>query len=131
MMKIKIITGCILTVCILLIIPSVPAVQYNTLVETNKSQMKENIKTLAANEFKQKFNDIFAKELRTSLQKSLLPGIIIIVIINFLLQISAGAIYFGADFIAWVAFLAYIPFAILYVIGVTLGIWPTFPSIPG
>ena len=48
-MKTKIMIGSCLAVCILMLVPLVPAVEYNTTVETNKSTLFEKIKNLDIN----------------------------------------------------------------------------------
>ena len=54
-MKIKIVIGCILAVCILLMVQSISAVQYATVVETNRSQILQQLKSMNVNQLREKF----------------------------------------------------------------------------
>ena len=57
-MKKKIIIGSLLTVIILMILPSVSAVEFNTAVESNKAQILEQIKNIDFRELKEKLKNI-------------------------------------------------------------------------
>ena len=54
-MKTKIVIGCILTVCILMMVPSISAVQYTTVVETNRSQILQQLQSMTVNQLREKF----------------------------------------------------------------------------
>ena len=97
-MKKKIIIGSLSAVFMLLMLPSVSAVEFNTVVETNKSQILEQIKNIDINEFKEKFQNINKLELRQRIFKELQehkhqfaidsepPGYILYNVITFILE---------------------------------------------
>ena len=49
-MKTKIVIGCIAAVFLLMMLPSVSAVEFNTTVESNRSQILEQIRSMDINE---------------------------------------------------------------------------------
>ena len=57
-MKKKIVIGSILTVIILMILPSVSAVEFNTAVESKKAQILEQIRSMNIDELREKIKNV-------------------------------------------------------------------------
>jgi len=55
--KTKIVVGSLLAVFLLMMLPSVPAVEFNTVVETNKSNLLEEIQNIDIDELKEKLKN--------------------------------------------------------------------------
>ena len=67
-MKKKIVIGSILTVIILMILPSVSAVEFNTAVESNKAQILEQIRSMNIDELREKIKNLGLQELKEKLK---------------------------------------------------------------
>jgi len=70
-MKIKIVIGCIAAVCLLLIIPSIPAVDITNATEINRTQIFQDVKTIDYQELKRKLQTIDKKELRQKIVETI------------------------------------------------------------
>jgi len=92
-MKIKIAIGCIVAVFILLMVPSISAVEYNSAVETNRSQILQQLRSMTVNELNEKF-EILKEKIKslgikeTASQTNWLPGYCILILLYIMLGIS-------------------------------------------
>ena len=60
-MKVTIVVGCIIAICILLVVPAVPAVEFNTIMKQNSQQIVDNIKKNNGIELKETSKNIVPK----------------------------------------------------------------------
>ena len=63
-MKQKIIFGSILSVFILMVLPSIPAVEYDAAVKANKSSLIDELQVIDVTDFKERIHKINIHELR-------------------------------------------------------------------
>ena len=68
-MKTKIVTGSCLAVCMLVILPSISAIEYNTVVESNKSLFFEKIQNIDINELRENIKDVDIEDLKDEFKK--------------------------------------------------------------
>ncbi len=68
-MKQKIIFGSILSVFILMILPSIPAVEYDAAVEANESNIIDKLQDISVTDFKEMIQKMNMPELRDGLKK--------------------------------------------------------------
>ena len=83
-MKKKIIFGSLLAVFVLMVLPSVSAVEFNTAVETNKSQILKQLQDMTVDEFREKIKTLDIKELEEKTQTYSLFEWIIFLISSFI-----------------------------------------------
>ena len=67
-MKTKLIIGSILAIFILLMVPSVPAVEYNVAIETNKTTLIEELQTIDIDELEQRLKNINNEKIQDRLK---------------------------------------------------------------
>ena len=67
-MKQKIIFGIILSVFILMVLPSIPAVEYDAAVKTNESSLIDELQGIDVTDFKERIQEINIHELREELK---------------------------------------------------------------
>jgi hypothetical protein len=60
----KIAIGCLLAVCLLLLVPTIPAVEFHTAVETNKQVVLETVQTKTIKELREKIKTLTIDELK-------------------------------------------------------------------
>lgn len=75
----KLIIGCLITVCLLILIPAVPAVEIHTVIDQNTSkifqEIQKELQTINIKTLEQKIKDININELKNSFTKqSIIPG---------------------------------------------------------
>ena len=70
-MKKKIIIGSLLAVFMLIMLPSIPAVEFNTVVESNKSLILEKYQNIDLDELKEKIKGMNGEEVREQLKTSI------------------------------------------------------------
>ena len=70
-MKTTIVIGCIVTICLLVLIPSVPAVEITTIKEVNRTQLITELKTINMQELKRDLQTINKKELKQKVFEAL------------------------------------------------------------
>ena len=63
-MKRKIIFGSLLSVFLMLMIPAVPAVEYNNVLEASESRLLAEIKNMDIRELKERIQDLNTKQLK-------------------------------------------------------------------
>ena len=63
-MKIKIVIGCFFAIVLLMLVPSIPAVEITTAKEINRIQMLKELKTIDPQTLKEKLQILDKKELR-------------------------------------------------------------------
>ena len=121
-MKKKIVIGSLLAFFILMMLPSVSAVEFNTAVESNKPQLLEQIKEMDIAKIKEKIRDINIKELKDEIQKTPVYDIFDLILelfvwfLSYIIEISLAII--GAPFVLCYLFV----WDILYPMLVELGL---------
>ncbi|MCX6665374.1 MAG: hypothetical protein NT038_04855 [Euryarchaeota archaeon] len=81
-MKTKIVIGCIAAACILLIVPSISAIQYNSAVETNMSQLLNQVRSKDIDHMKQKIIELKSQPSATPLGFMTFIHLIILIILD-------------------------------------------------
>jgi len=96
-MKIKIVVGSLLAVCILMILPLVSAVEYNTVAESNKSVLLEKIQEIDG--LRKFFENVDIEELKDELKEingnSNGLGTLLFILLKFLATLASIFSIFG------------------------------------
>ena len=67
-MRKKIVFGSLFAVFMLMMLPSIPAVEFNTVVESNRSQIIEQIRNMNIDEFRERIRDLDIEELKEKIK---------------------------------------------------------------
>lgn len=117
-MKRTIIFGCILAVSLLLLVPSIPAVESNYVIKSSRIQFLKELREMDIDELKDILNDIDINELNEKSKTGWVPTILLTLIAFF-----EDIIFHGTTSIVYLAILINSILVFIYYIGLILGIF--------
>ena len=92
-MKRKIIIGSLLAIFMLLMLPSIPAVQFNTVFETNKARFIEEFKNIEIIELRQKIDDLKEKLIIDQIESLLDLFVLLFALIIMMMEVAFAEQY--------------------------------------